>query len=481
MKTHQTRSRWIGGIAVGVLLVAGRAWAANVIGPLANFDVVNDTGQPAYGFEIEIDDPSFDHTKLTSIFGYDRVFSFISPDPGAVVRFGKPVITDLPGVGVKITFGGTIGSVSTPSGTFNTPGESCWPGANPNWKNDPCDHYGVSTLGQPASTSYRWLVESSPGSGTLVGKQVGIPSVAFVYTPPVPNPDPVLPPLAPAAVNIQVHAVAPNPEQPENVALWGEAFWVKTLSTKVPHDIDLADLLRGDPDQEAAEVETEWSLFQNPPAGHVDPDPKELMEKDLELGDGDHSVIRRYEFYKYTGALNPEDGEAICDGPDVPGHRCDTPFGDPGSGIDDLGNYVGEQMAGVNFDVAIECGDGLDNDDDGYIDAPSDTGCAGASDVSEQAPVASGYMECDDGIDNDGDGLADMVDPGCAAPFASPENPSCDDHVDNDGDGTIDMADRDCATGWPYHEEGSRCGFGAELALPLGLLIWLRGRRARRC
>jgi len=475
MTRHQGRSHWIDVVAVAALFVAGRA-SAGIVGPLANFDVVNDTGQPAYGFEIEIDDPSFDHTKLTSIFGYDRVFSFVSPDPGAVVRFGKPVITDMPGVGVKITFGGTIGAVSTPSGIFSTPGESCWPGANPNWKANPCDHYGVSTLGQPASTTYRWLVESTPGSGTLVGHQVGIPSVAFVYTPPVPNPNPVLPPLAPAAVNIQMHAVAPNPEQPENVDLWGEPFWVKTLSTKVAHDIDLGNLLRGDPDQEAAEVETEWSLFQLPPAGRVDQ--KEVLEKDLELGDADHAVIRRYEFYKYAGAFNVDgSGEVVCDGPDVPGHRCDTPFGDPGTGFDDRGAFVGAQMAGVNFDVVVECSDGIDNDNDGGLDFPSDLGCTSANDLSENALVVPGRMECDDGIDNDGDGLVDMADPGCPTPFSSPENPSCNDNLDNDNDGLFDMADPDCAPNWPYHEEGAKCGYGAELVFPVGFLMWARKRR----
>jgi len=472
---HQGRNRWIHVVAVAALFMAGRA-SAGIVGPLANFDVVNDTGQPAYGFEIEIDDPSFDHTKLTSIFGYDRVFSFVSPDPGAVVRFGKPVITDMPGVGVKITFGGAIGAVSTPSGIFTTPGESCWPGANPNWKDNPCDHYGVSTLGQPASTTYRWLVESTPGSGTLVGHQVGIPSVAFVYTPPVPNPNPVLPPLVPAAVNIQMHAVAPNPEQPENVDLWGEAFWVKTLSTKVAHDIDLGNLLRGDPDQEAAEVETEWSIFQMPPAGL--PGPNEVLEKDLGLADADHAVIRRYEFYKYAGAFNVDgSGEVLCDGPEVPGHRCDTPFGDPGTGFDDRGAFVGAQMAGVNFDVVIECSDGLDNDDDGAIDFPDDPGCASANDVSEKAAVAlaGGQLACDDGLDNDGDGLVDMADPGCLAPILGPENPPCNDNQDNDGDNLIDMADPGCSS-WPYTEKGIQCGYGAELVLPLGFLMWLRSR-----
>ena len=353
MIRNPERSVCIGITALLATWAAGAASASSVIGPLANFDVVNDTGQPAYGFEIEIDDPGFDHTNVTSVFGYDRVFPSVSPDPGAVVRFGKPVISDVPGVGVKITYGGTIGPVSTPSGPFSTPGESCWPGANPNWQSTSCDHYGVSTLGQPASTTYRWLVESTPGSGTLVGHPVGIPAVGFVYTPPAPPPAPGLPP-APAALNIQMHAVAPNPEQPENLNLWGEAFWVKTLSTKVSHQIDLGNLLRGDPDQEAAEVETEWSIFQMPPAGQ--PGANEVLEKDLELADADQAVIRRYEFYKYAGSLNPDgSGEVMCDGPDVPGHRCDTPFGDV-PGINDLGDFAGAQMAGVNLQAVPEPG-----------------------------------------------------------------------------------------------------------------------------
>jgi len=44
--------------------------SAQVFGSLDNFDVVNTTGHTAYGFEIEIEDVSFDHPgRLGSIFG----------------------------------------------------------------------------------------------------------------------------------------------------------------------------------------------------------------------------------------------------------------------------------------------------------------------------------------------------------------------------------------------------------------------------
>ncbi|GAB4178896.1 MAG: hypothetical protein Fur0039_22880 [Rhodocyclaceae bacterium] len=336
--------------AAGALLAAGIAApaAASVFGSLANFDVVNDTGKPAYGFEIEIDDSSFDHTRLPSIFGYNRVFPSVSSDPGAVVRFGKATVEDVPGFGVRIIYGGVIGSVFTPSGTYANPGESCWPGANPGWRANPCDHFGVSTLGQPAKTTYSWLVESSPGSGTLVKQPTGVPAVQFVYTPPVPAGGGA---PAPAVVQAAIRAVAP-PEQPERVDLWGEPFWVKTLKTKVDHNVDLGDLLRGDPDQEAVEVETEWSVFQKRPANHVADGPNEVKVAEDVLADADKAVIRRYEFYKYLGVRNPEDGEAWCDGAEAPGHACDSPFGDGSvAGIDDLGAYVGSQMAGFNVDA----------------------------------------------------------------------------------------------------------------------------------
>ena len=66
--------------------------------------------------------------------------------------------------------------------------------------------------------------------------------------------------------------------------------------------------------------------------------------------------MRRYEFYKYTGPFNVDgSGEVRCDGSDplAFGHACDTPFGDGQvADINDLGNFVGAQIAGFNADQA---------------------------------------------------------------------------------------------------------------------------------
>jgi hypothetical protein len=111
---------------------------------------------------------------------------------------------------------------------------------------------------------------------------------------------------------------------------------------------------------------------------------------------------------------------------------------------------------------------------------------------------------CSDGTDNDGDGLVDfdggalanggvpigLPDPGCAAAAGATESPQCQDGIDNDGDGTIDFdggasanggvplgpPDPQCTTAWRATEIPA-CGLGAELALLMPSLLWLRRRR----
>jgi predicted alpha/beta superfamily hydrolase len=122
------------------------------------------------------------------------------------------------------------------------------------------------------------------------------------------------------------------------------------------------------------------------------------------------------------------------------------------------------------------CYDGVDNDGDGAIDyapgAGGDDGCASALDPSERR------NDCSDGIDNDGDGLADAGDPGCPFDFAYPENPQCDDGVDNDANGLVDRDDPKCQDAhWPYWEQTPACGLGAELAVLLPAISFLRWRR----
>lgn len=309
---------------------------AQTYGYLANFDAINNTGHTAYGFEIQLESEGFDHTKITSVFGYDRNFGLGSP--GDVVRYGIPTITDLKGptnnpIGVVIRYGGSLTGPFTLdrsdplAAPFSTGGDSCWPfGAG--WsQSTACDHFGVSTIGQPTTTKYSWLVQATPGVLTPVS--AGIPAVNFAYTPPAAG--------GGGALEAEIEAEAPEYEQPENEGLWGEAYWVKTYTTKVGHHVELGNLFRDDPLQEAAEIETEWELLQRAPAGE-EVNGNGRKHALLDLAPEDQAIMRRYEFYEYTGAFKP-DGEADCS------KGCGK---DPeGEGL--VGQYLGAQMAGFNL------------------------------------------------------------------------------------------------------------------------------------
>ena len=83
-----------------------------------------------------------------------------------------------------------------------------------------------------------------------------------------------------------------------------------------------------------------------------------------------------------------------------------------------------------------ECNDALDNDGDGLLDYPDDTGCDSLQDNTEADPPAP-VAACNDSLDNDGDGIADF-----------PTDLGCADWLDND-EGAITVT---FAPGYPLHK-----------------------------
>jgi hypothetical protein len=154
-----------------------------------------------------------------------------------------------------------------------------------------------------------------------MGNNVQIPAPVWNVAP---NPVPEAPPV--------VAAVIPA-EPPEVAGQWGEPQWMKSFKTEIEHEVELEDLLSDDPHvpREVAETEIEWFLLQ------ADPDGVFEVENEAEMGDGNKSVIRRYEFYEYTGPRNPEDNEADP-----------RPFVNGEPDPLDVGQYIGAQNAAVN-------------------------------------------------------------------------------------------------------------------------------------
>jgi hypothetical protein len=314
-------SRWAIPVAVLAMvafsgMVRRSALAQTTFGTLSNFDVFNDTGQECHGFEIELD----------GISSADISFTFGSP----YQRYGNPEVTELAGN----TYVRYLSPYDSSNQTYTqttplapnvitpTDGHACWTGGSANYLTSGCEHFGVGFNRNPTSTVYRWLVAdpAHPGALQPSGTKVSIPAPIWNVSPPPQG-----------GVNPIVQAVLPA-EPPEVNQQYGDAHWVKVFVTESADPVELHHLVTDDPavPQDAAETEVEWVLLQ---AG---PNANNELANGGEIGAGKQSVTRRYEFYEYTGAYDPESHEAL-------------PVNESNPDAGDLGNYIGAQMAAVNL------------------------------------------------------------------------------------------------------------------------------------
>ena len=202
------------------------------------------------------------------------------------------------------------------------------------------------------------------------GQPVYIATPTFTYYPPAP--------VQPCRRCRRSSSRLPRRNPP--VLQFGQATWVKDIKTTThnANKVELADLVDPDPDNpdarnwtngEPAEVETEWRILQTEFANAANPK-GELAGVPQDIPGGDEVVTRRYEFYKYTGPIDAESGEAMADtvGPDgIHGVGTVTynDHIDPTTGewvevtvdlstVEVVGDFIGAQMSG--FDVAPALG-----------------------------------------------------------------------------------------------------------------------------
>lgn len=310
---------------------------ASVFGTLGNFDVVNDTGSTAHGFEIELEDLHLGDISDT-FGGLGRRFpSGRGFDPlVAVQRYGAPTVTEYDAgggiFGVRITYRGLFDpgtmqwDYGTPSGNMVTPGDNCWTGGGIGYgPATSCDHFGVGTRKSPTKTTYSWLLETAADSGDLSKGGVVLPAPVWQV---IPN---ALVPAGPPRVIARIEAPEPAP-----AAEFGDAIWVKVFTTEIEREVELEDLIGGNPVIEQSQTEIEWQLvqkeFNNPASGFI--------EVDRDAGADADAVIRRYEFFAYAGVYD-ENHEAKVIRDDV--------FGDSNPAPGDLGAYLGAQNGAVNL------------------------------------------------------------------------------------------------------------------------------------
>ncbi len=322
------------------------AWAQTplIVGYPANFDTYNNTGAPVYGFEIEAD--GIQPSDVTRAFPSNFP---VAPGQPCVIRYCKASVTPFAG-GVYIRWESPYDpvsqqfTISTPiaNGTVAT-GESCWTiGLGSRYANSGCEHFGISTLRNPTNIIYHWLVPDPNNGGNLIyyyGNTVPLPNTPLPPPIPVPIPQPfinVIPAAQPNAAPIIDFAI-PVPPAPQPLQ-FGPAQWVKVFKQDLPAEVDLNDLMGGNPavPEDPAEAETPWKLLQvNPHSANSG-----VLHNQGALGNGKHAVVRRYEFYEYTGTFDPLTHEALCADP-----TCSAP------GPGELGQIIGAQNAAANLEI----------------------------------------------------------------------------------------------------------------------------------
>jgi Divergent InlB B-repeat domain len=311
------------------------AQGAAMVGSSANFDVLNNTGEVAHGFEIQAEGIS--SADIYRIFGYWPALG------GNVIRYGSGTTTDYPGgVYIRWTSPWDPATQSFPIGTpipqnmTTVPGDSCWTVGMPNtYATAGCEHFGISSYKNPTRTTYRWLIADPNNPGSLIASPV-----------PLSLPGPVWTVIQPAVVNNPPVVIAEvvAPPAPEPVLQFGDAQWVKVYKTEHPDEVQLEQLVgdnRAVVPQDPAQIEVSWNLLQQDPilGGHQKR--KGKMANGGNLGNGSHAVVRRYEYYKYSGNYDPVTHEALCGGDG----SCNAPLDG------ELGDAVGAQNAAANVNV----------------------------------------------------------------------------------------------------------------------------------
>lgn len=299
-----------------------QAQTATLYGALSNFDVINNTGHEAHGFEIE----------LEGLQPGDVYYTFDAQ------RYGTPQIVPYQ-TGVRVRWASSYDAASsafaqkTAAHAAGTPfAGTCYQWGGATYDTSGCEHFGVTLRATASKTVYRWLVEDaqSPGALVVVDPPVAIPAPVYVVLP-----------AARAAEAPVLEAEIEAPEPAEAPELYGNAQWVKVFKTEVQREVSLTELVSDNAlvPQDAAHAEVAWEILQAEPASNSN-GTRQRRQNRGNLGAATRAVVRRYEIYEYRGAYDPVTHEALCaDG------LCNAPADA------EVGDYVGAQMAAANVNV----------------------------------------------------------------------------------------------------------------------------------
>jgi hypothetical protein len=240
---------------------------AEIYGTMSNFDVYNETGHDCYGAEIELEG-----VHINDVYGtYPPHF-----DNKTVVEY-----QDGATFGVRMTYSGynfdPLGYLPSTVGQ-STNGHACVDLGG-------CEHFGYSIAGaQPTNSRYYGLDQNGVRVGTA---PMAVPAATWTYIPPANG--------GGGAPDLRAEVEVPRAEFE---AQKPDSMWMKVFKTELERPVDLMELMSNNaiiPDG-LGETETEWELLEGGKVGGVED----------KVGNDSKAVIRRYEYYEYTGAYDNE-------------------------------------------------------------------------------------------------------------------------------------------------------------------------------
>ncbi|MBI1762554.1 MAG: hypothetical protein HYR56_14065 [Acidobacteria bacterium] len=321
-----------------------QAQTATISGNLFSFDVVNETGQVAHGFEIQLEGAAQNDLYYTG-FGQRYGAGSVSAYTGGVnIRWASPYVG---GAYTKTT------PMHTPGAPYNW--NDCYIGGS-TYATAGCEALGQglrTTANIVRATGY-WLIDDAASPGNLIR---ATPNVAIPF--PTWSIAPVVVVSAPPVVVAEVEA----PEPPETPEKYGDAQWIKIFKTQLSREVTAEDLTSFNPivPTTAAQIEVAWDILQaSPVSGGNGNQTRNRRQNQGGIDADTRAVIRRYEMYKYTGSYDPITHKIAC---------ADLTCTAPSTG--ELGDLISAQNSATNIvpDVLIvsRSGAGAVNSADGKL------------------------------------------------------------------------------------------------------------------
>ena len=323
MSLSRRKSSLAAALSVALLgsAAAARAQTATVDGFLSAFDVVNETGFDAHGFEIQLEGAAPNDLYYT---GYGQQYGAATVVPyatGVKVRWESPY--------------DAVDHVYTMTTPQHVPGvpynwNDCYQ-AGSTYATAGCEALGQGmhpTPGKVITATGRWLIEDSQNPGTLIPAE---PNVA------IPFPSWTVIGGTTLGSSPVVVAEIEAPEPPETPEVYGDAQWVKVYKTQLTRAATPADLTSDNPlvPQTAAQLETAWDILQASPPSNGN---QKRNRHQAGINPDTRAIIRRFETYKYTGAYDAITHKATC---------ADTVCAAPAAG--ELGDFIAAQNSAVNL------------------------------------------------------------------------------------------------------------------------------------